>query len=200
MRRRRRTAAFSLMEIIVALAILAILGATTLPTIKSGMDRAYVAETATRLQALRDGIYNPATGANAFFQVVGSYPGRLSQLSTAIVAQDATNSPNSCGGSYPNGAVNKWIASGPFVKYTIEPGVGLGTPMGRIDDVLIREPANAAPGVLKMILPEAELDLVARLDLELNSGDGSGAGSVQWTPSATNVTTMSFEIPVGNKC
>lgn len=200
MRRRRRTAAFSLLEIIVALAILAILGAVTLPTIKSGADRAYVAETATRLQALRDGIFNPATGANAFFQVVGSYPGRLSQLSTPIVAQDATNSPNSCGGDYSNGAVNKWTASGPFVKYTIEPGLGLGTPLGRIDDVLVRVPANASAGVLKLIVPEAELDLVARLDLELNSGDGNAAGSVQWVPSATSVTTMSYVIPVGAKC
>jgi hypothetical protein len=49
-------------------------------------------------------------------------------------------------------------------------------------------------------VPEAELDLVARLDLELNSGDGNAAGSVQWVPSATSVTTMSYVIPVGAKC
>jgi prepilin-type N-terminal cleavage/methylation domain-containing protein len=199
MRRRRRIAAFSLLEVMVALAIVAVIAAVTMPTLKSAMDRALVAETAIRLQALRDGIFNPAATGNAFFQQVGATPGRLHQLSQAIVSSDAT-SPNSCGGTFSNGQVTKWKASGPFVKYAVEAGVGLGTPMGQIDDVLIREPPNAAAGVIKLTIAEAEIDLVERLDLELNSGDGIDAGSVQWTPTTSSVTTMSYIVPVGNKC
>lgn len=200
MHRRRRCAGFTLLEVVVTLAILSLLAAATLPTLKSAMDRSIVRDTADRLQALRDGIFNPDPAGNAFFQQVGAYPGRLHQLSQPIVSANAAVSPNSCGGSFNNGQVNGWTPNGPFVKYAITPGVGVGTAMGRIDDVLTRIPPNGGAGELRMTMSDAEVDLVVRLDQELNAGDGPSAGSIQWTPAVGSVTVLNYVLPIGNKC
>lgn len=198
--RRRRCKGFTMIEVVVALAILALLASITLPMVMSAIDSAKVRDAADRLTALRDGIYNPATGANAFSQKVGANPGRLHQLSQAIVSNNAAASPNSCGNSFSNTQRNNWNANGPFVKYAIVPGVGLGTALGTIGDILIREPDAAQTGVIKMTMNPADPVLVELLDDYLNSGDGSAAGSVQWTTPVNGVTVLSFVIPINNRC
>jgi type II secretory pathway pseudopilin PulG len=188
------------MEVVVALAIMSILAAVTMPSVIGAIDSAKVSETADRLQALRDGIYNPATGANAFSQKVGANPGRLSELSNPIQSGDAANYPNSCGNQFSNGQRNNWNNNGPFVKYAIEPGVGLGTPMGLVSDVLTRVPNSATAGVINLTMLNADVERVVMLDEMLNSGDGSAAGSVQWSTPVNSETTLTFVVPINNKC
>jgi hypothetical protein len=189
-----------MIEIVVALAILSLMAAITIPSVMHSIDMARVRDAATRLTALRDGIYDPSAGALAFSQKVGANPGRLSELTTAIVSGNPAVSPNSCGGSFSNGQRNNWAANGPFVKYAIDAGVGLGTAMGTIEDDLIRVPASAATGVLQMMILETDPNLVVMLDEELNAGDGSAAGSVQWSAPANGVTQLTFVVPINNKC
>jgi prepilin-type N-terminal cleavage/methylation domain-containing protein len=104
-RQKLRLIGFTLAEILVALALIALLAAVLLPTVAGQILKGDVARVQQDLDAVRAGI-------DQFLADVHRYPGKYSDLSTKITT-DATKYTDINGAAYPQGLVNKW--SGPYV-------------------------------------------------------------------------------------
>ena len=199
--------AFTLLEVIVALAVILILAAVSLPSLAGYLDQQRVDETANQLAKVRDALYNPATTTTAFSQALGgTNAGRLSELDSVIIsgnASYATGTDNSCGGTFTGGERNKWISNGPFMTYNSDRTAGMMTPIGRAEDSLTRIPNSASPGVLRLnFLNNVNLDDATRLDALVDGGDGYNAGTVQWTPQTgiNGIVTMYYFVPINGTC
>jgi prepilin-type N-terminal cleavage/methylation domain-containing protein len=202
---RRHLIGFTLVEVIVALAIVLILAAVALPNVTGYLDQKRIDETVIQLTTVRDALYNPAGGAVAFRQMVGSNAGRLSDLDSVIVNGSALWD-DSCGNNYTNGERNNWIANGPFMTYNSERNVGMMTPVGMVNDVLTRIPPNNPPNVNATLrltwnnnvsLADAQL-----LDATIEGGNGFNVGILQWTPAApaSGIVTMTYDVFVNATC
>ena len=202
---RSRVVGFTLVEVIVALAIVLILAAVTLPNLTGYLDQKRIDETVTQLTTVRNALYNTAPGAVAFRQMVGSNAGRLSDLDSVIVNGSAAWD-DSCGNNYTMGERNNWIANGPFMTYNSERNVGMMTPVGMVNDVLTRIPPNNPPNVNATLrltwnnnvsLADAQL-----LDATIEGGNGFNVGIVQWTPAApaSGIVTMTYDVFVNATC
>ena len=114
-----RLIGFTLAEILVALALIALLAAVLLPTVAGQILKGDAARVQQDLQAVRGGV-------DQFLADVHRYPGKYSDMSTKITT-DNTKYTDINGASYPSGLVSKW--SGPYVtkdtqNAVIETGFG----------------------------------------------------------------------------
>jgi prepilin-type N-terminal cleavage/methylation domain-containing protein len=204
---RRRHVAFTLLEVIVALAVILILAAVSLPSLAGFLDQQRVEDAAAHLAKVRDALYNPATTTTAFSQALGgANAGRLSELDSVIISGNATyatGTDNSCGGTFSGGERNKWVSNGPFMTYNSDRATGMMTAIGRAEDSLTRIPNSATPGQLRLnFLNNVSLDDATRLDALVDGGDGYNGGTVQWTPqNGTNgIVTMYYFVPINGSC
>jgi prepilin-type N-terminal cleavage/methylation domain-containing protein len=196
---------FSLLEVVVALAILMMLAAVALPTLSATLDQARVDATAKQLETIRNALYDPSSNGHAFFQEINANAGRLSELSSVIVSNNesyATGTDNSCGDDFSNGDVNRWESNGPFVNFPIDRNTGLVTPIGIAADSLTRIPNDDQPGVLRInFINSVDVEDARRLDATIDGGNGSSAGAVRWlTPSADGMVTMYYFISINDEC
>jgi type II secretory pathway pseudopilin PulG len=197
--RRRRTAAFSLLEVIVGLAVILIIAAVALPTLTGYLDQQNVVSTATKMTTVADAL----TGStSSFYKATGRNSSRLSMLSTVIVQSNA-GYLDSCGAQFTKASnVTDWTGSGPFVNFVIERTTGLVTPIGVARDTLTRIPNSATTGNLRVnFIDGVETRYAELLDSYVDSGNGNGTGTVQWTlPAVNGLVVMYYFIPVNNKC
>lgn len=116
-RPRSGNAGFSLAEILVGLALLALLAAVLLPTVAGQILKGDAARVTQDLNAVR-------SGAEQFLADVHRYPGHYTDLSKVIVASSATVK-DIYGNTYNDGMVSRW--KGPYVtKDTLNNGVSTG--------------------------------------------------------------------------
>lgn len=112
--RKLRFNGFTLAEILVALALIALLAAVLLPTVAGQILKGDASRVSQDLEAVRAGI-------DQFLADVHRYPGSYSDLSTTITTVAVENF-DVHGAAYPQGLVNRW--SGPYVtKDTSDLGV-----------------------------------------------------------------------------
>jgi prepilin-type N-terminal cleavage/methylation domain-containing protein len=104
-RQRAKLAGFTLAEILVALALIALLAAVLLPTVAGQILKGDAGRVMQDVQAVRSGI-------EQFLADVHRYPGKYSDLSKKIVASDAGHVDIN-GAQYPAGLVANW--AGPYV-------------------------------------------------------------------------------------
>jgi prepilin-type N-terminal cleavage/methylation domain-containing protein len=114
-----RLIGFTLAEILVALALIALLAAVLLPTVAGQILKGDAARVQQDLEAVRAGI-------DQFLADVHRYPGKYSDLSTKITTTTSTHTDINAAG-YPAGLVSKW--AGPYitkdtVNAVIETGFG----------------------------------------------------------------------------
>lgn len=197
--------AFSLLEVIVALAVILVMAAVTLPSLSGFARQMAVEETAVQLGTVRDALFKPGGPDDSFFESVGRNAGRLSELSATIVKNDdswATGTDDSCGDEFKNSHVNNWEDDGPFVNFHIDRTMGLTTAIGRAEDSLTRIPNSSDPGVLRInFLNNVELTDATMLDDVVDGGDGSASGTIQWVlPATDGVVTMYYFVPINNRC
>src|SRR6184192_709216 len=139
---RRSDAGFTVAEVVVAVALMAVLTAVLLPAVAGYLREDKVAETADTLADLQNSI-------TTFKATVGNYPSRLTHLGRAITASDAT----SCTGvgpatpltPYPTPA--NWTRGGPFYPRATSVK-GFDLPIGTASDTLFRTSSSTTTGFL----------------------------------------------------
>ncbi len=153
---------FTLAEILIALALIAVLAAVLLPSVAGQIMKGDAGRTMQDLDAVRAGV-------DQFLADVHRYPQRVSHLNTKIVsgAKDVN------GTTYPDGLVAKW--SGPYITKPLNDASVLPTGFGAvIRDSLQRVPANGV-NYVSVVIAGIDSAAFARLDLEI---DGPAASLV----------------------
>jgi hypothetical protein len=186
-----------LIELIVIVGVVAVLGVIALAALTQATRLQRIQQTATILTDVRLALYNTGAGPPAFQQTVGDNAGRLSHLVFPIVNGDQ----NSCGANYKVQQRNNWPDGAPYSRYAIDSVVGLPTPIGIGDNVLVRNPPGGGAGsTLAIVMPSVDSMDVALLDNYMDSGDGAAGGFVRWSPVAGSTMTMSYTFTIDNGC
>jgi prepilin-type N-terminal cleavage/methylation domain-containing protein len=200
MRLSRGRAGFTLAEIAITAAIMAILAAVTAPYFVEFIDKQRAATTADKLAALATGIAAFSSAVHtASAATATAYPGRISELANAITTV-AASTPNSCGTAFNATAVASWNTSGPFITFMV-PTTGYVTPLGTVNDVLIRSPTTATVGTISMKIPAVDSDDAAELDKQVDGSDGASAGTIRWTTgTAAGTVDVTYVMPIAARC
>lgn len=186
-----RKRGFTLAEILIALALIALLAAVLLPTVAGQILKGDAGRVMQDLDAVRSGI-------DQFLADVHRYPGKYSDLSKAVVASSALHVDIN-GNQYTAGLAAKW--SGPYVSKdtmsaVIETGFG-----GSIHNVFIKTlNTNAINYVTVQItgITGADFD---RIDEQIDGASVSPAGRttglLRWvTGGASPDTTKYLATPI----
>jgi len=196
-----RSAAFTLMEVVVALTVILILAAVAVPSLTGYLDQKRIEAAAAQLATVRDALYNTAASNVAFWQRVTKGASRLSQLSTVIVSGNAALG-NSCKVAFAAADVNRWRNFGPFVNFPIDPATGLVTPIGIAVDTLTRVPFSANPGTARInFLNSVSLSDAQELDVLVDASNGDAIGVVRWVlPAVNGMVTMYYFVTINATC
>lgn len=157
--KRRHVRGFTLAEILIALALIAILAAVLLPTVAGQILKGDAARVMQDLDAVRSGI-------DQFLADVHRYPGKYSDLSKAVVANDVADHSDINGNAYTTGLAARW--SGPYVtkdtmSAVVETGFG-----GTIHNVFVKRPnTNNVDYVTVRIFGITEADFL-RIDEQID--------------------------------
>jgi type II secretory pathway pseudopilin PulG len=195
--RSRRAPAFSLVEALVALALIAIVAALVIPTAKSQLDKGEVTAVTANLQGIREAIL-------AYRENVGFYPSQLVQLVTKPGVSGVTTN-NSCGTAMLPAPIAKW--RGPYLGQDVTTS---GLPSG---DVLILNPLVRSP-VNTTTVPEGTLivevdnavhdppsqNFVNDVEAAIDGSTGSPltTGAVRWANTLPSLTEgkLAFHIAI----
>lgn len=203
MNRRARHAGFTLIEVVVAAVLVALLAAVSVPQLIDFIDEQRASNTATILSTLGAGISTYSTKVlSAGGATNTSWPNRLSELVQPIVAN---TSLNSCKTTVNATQVTNWNTNGPFVQYYIVNNANalnaLATPIGQLIDTMTRSSASGTAGTLTMYITGVKTSDATTLDQVVDNGDGATAGQLQWVTTAkADDVTVKFLVPVGTKC
>ena len=205
----RRRAGFTLMEVAVAAGLMAILAAATTPSFVEFLSARDAEATARTLGAVASGViaYESAVKTNG--GETNTYPLLISSLTNPI----SLTSRNSCSTSYrfvPHRTLlASYNASFPYVTFLIPPG-GLSTPLGTIQDQMVRTPATSAVGTLAIVMPSIDSTDAIRLERAIDGDDGTIAANraggtlritgFAGTGSARRTASVAYVIPVAAKC
>lgn len=184
------------MEITVALAVVLILAAVTVPSLVGYLDQMSVEAAADQLSIVRDALYRK--GSSAFRQDVGANSGKLSQLARPITK----NNPaflDSCGGQFSNKEAKNW--NGPYVNFDIDPVSGMATPIGVATDAVTRVPPSGAGSLRIDFDGNVQLTQAEMLDQLVDGGNGSTTGIVRWLlPATDGMVTLHYFVQIDNRC
>ena len=189
---RSRDDGFTVMEVLVAIAIIAILSAVSFPVVAEQIERRRVDSAITTLKSLADAV-------TAFRANVAMNPGRLAQLSSPITTSDV----NSCGVAYTTAAVNSW--AGPYYTRQLLQTTGLPLSednLGRVQNTLVRTPAGVStPGSLAFQVAGIPLNKVTEIEASVDGDNVATTGRVRWTTpaDANGHVTMSYHVAI-NGC
>ncbi len=199
---------FSIIEIVTAVAIIAVLAGILLANInpESPNDRARYDAAADALRQLAKaiGASEPTKTPRSFHQIVGVYPGKVTDLTTAIT----TASNDLCGTAYTGTATtvgshmyNWQKAANPFFgRQLLTTGTPV-TPGFTVQDAIVRKftvqtGAGSTANVMQLVMPSVTLTDAQGLDLAVDGVADGTKGTVQYaTPSpSTNPTSVSYNI------
>lgn len=175
--RRNRRGGFTLPEVLVTVAIVAVLAAVVVPAVTQQLSKADA-------PSLQSSISNLRTGVTAFVTDVRKFPRRLSHLSNAITATDSSLAANL---PFGNGSTNQW--RGPYMSFAISRGdsVSLGMNLKGFDSLSIA--SNMVKMDLTGVTDTMEIHVIDSL---IDGKTGQAAGSLRWTPSGTSVTLLHY--------
>ena len=183
--------AFTLPEMLVTLALVAILAAFAYPAVMQKITEGHATALAQTLDGINHAVQN-------YRGNVGRLPKLLSQLSQ----QPTTGAPDLCGNVVPDVNNNQW--RGPYSSRTFPAVTGFRVGDATVKDTLRRSPANnqtTAYGNLFVDATGVDSAIVALIELTFDGTPRNySAGTVQWAraapPPAGPVGMLSFAIPV----
>lgn len=185
MLRARRRYGFSLAEILVAVAIVVVVAATVIPTVKERMRTGYANAVASELGNLAQGIQN-------YKATVGRYPASLDYLD-ALPASPV----DICGTAVPQPQKNAYV--GPYITRVILPATTWYT-IGdddSVNNVLRKNPAPVAgaPDVLWITVLGVESATANDLDLLIDGTAGPTSGTLWLGVEPSGKDTVRYMIP-----
>jgi prepilin-type N-terminal cleavage/methylation domain-containing protein len=200
---------FTLIEVAVAAGLMAILAAATTPSFVEFLAARDAEATAKTLGAVASGVVAFESSVTTNGGSTHTYPLLISSLTNPITLA----SRNSCSATYaaaPNATLlSTYNAAFPFVTFLIPPG-GLSTPLGMIQDQMVRTPATASLGTLAIVMPAIDSTDAIRLERVIDGDDGTVAANrtsgtfritgFSGTGSARRTASVAYVIPVAAKC
>jgi general secretion pathway protein G len=183
-RSHRNAAGFTLLEIVVAVAMIGMLAAVLTPQVLS---RTTMAQGATLLSTLT-GLEEAATAHRGD---VGRFPQSLRQLATA----PTTGVRDLCGRQIPGLALESW--SGPYLDRSVATtGIEIGGSV--ISNTLRRSPATYSEvGTLYIDVAGVDEGVAEQMDRALDGTLDFASGSILWADvGASGRGTLSLAVPV----
>jgi general secretion pathway protein G len=182
--RPRRRAGFTLVEIMIALAILALLAAMLYPTAASQLRSGRSTALANQLDNLRQAIAN-------YRENVQRYPKVLTQLTNQPVA----GALESCSGALPGPLMARW--RGPYLTQNIVGNMPVAD--ATIQNLLVRNPPDLSTGQAGLLqIGVLDVDLSTANDLEARfDGDANfSTGTILWSLTGADIGTLTFQIGI----
>lgn len=200
---------FTLIEVAVAAGLMAVLAAATTPSFVEFLAARDAQTTAKTLSAVASGIVAYESSVKTNGGTTNSYPQLISSLTNPITLA----SKNSCGALYSAAPsttlLSTYNTAFPYVTFLIPPG-GLSTPLGMIQDQLVRAPAAASVGTLSIVMPAVDSTDAIRLERVIDGDDGAIAanrtsGTFRITSFAGSgaqrrTASVAYVIPVAAQC
>lgn len=176
---------FTLAEVLVAFALIAVLAAVILPTVRGRLQDGYENALVQELTSL-------ASAVTAYRQDVGKYPRQLDYL-TAL----PTGATDFCGRALMPADSVKW--RGPYVSRIITNAAAyVVAQKDSVQDLLARPVGNNT--VIQIVINGADTATAHDVDLKIDGTVNQAAGTLQWASNGTS-TTMSYSIPTrANGC
>lgn len=177
---------FTLAEILIALALIAVLAAVLLPSVAGQIMKGDTGRTMQDLDALRAGV-------DQFLADVHRYPKLVSQLTTKVTATDRDVN----GTLYPAGLATKW--SGPYITKLLNDAGVIPTGFGaNIQDSLVKILNSNGINYVTVRIHPLDSASFARLDLEIDGASTSWANAQAQglVRRATNDTVKYLATPI----
>jgi prepilin-type N-terminal cleavage/methylation domain-containing protein len=179
---------FSLMETLIALAIMAILAAVVVPTVASRLSPSNSAVLASNLQLI-----NAAT--LEYRENVGKYPNELLDLTTKPTAGVSLDA---CGAALSTTPVASW--RGPYLSLSVNSS-GIQSGDGLIANTISRTPSSTSlstvmKGVLQFSVSGVTQDNADDLESLFDTGSDLTTGTVQWVANSSTGGTLTYAIPI----
>lgn len=192
LRTRSSRQGFTLAELLIALAIMAILASIVVPGVVNRLRKAEAAAVIDTIKNIRQSIL-------AYRDNVGRYPFELQQLQ-AKPGTGAISSLDICSGALPVSGINAW--RGPYLAQRITSS-GLRIGNATLLDDLTRQPANAntqPDGFLRLTVTEIEQEIADEVEISFDGGSGDlTTGAVTWTAvPGSGYGTLLFHIAIRN--
>lgn len=176
----------TLLEIIVAVAILGVMAAALYPTVMGRLQRAQAAALARQLDAYTEAL-------ERYRENVGRYPNRLRQLTT----QPAAGARDICLGTIPGPLQARW--RGPYLNRAIvDDSIKVGD--ATVLDTLFRQPLNTnggQPGLLRIVAFNVDSAPAMELERQLDGNADLMAGNIIWFPTLFGLNgVLVFSVPI----
>lgn len=179
----RRIAGFTLAEVLVTLALIALLGAALLPVVSGQILKGDAGRVTEDLRAVQ-------LGVEQFLGDVHRYPGKYSDLSKAITT--ANTDVNAV--AYTTGLVNKW--AGPYVaKDTVTASVPTGYG-GSITNVFMKMANTNAINYVTIVITGISGADFDRIDLQFDGVVNRTSGLLRWVSTGGIDSTKFLATPI----
>ena len=176
---------FTLIEVLVALAVIVILAATIAPSVVASLDRA-------RIDAAEKALAGIAQGISEFYMDVSEMPRGLNQLVTPLVNGDT----DLCGDAYTGGQRNQW--AGPYLNRAV-PAAGFPVAIGTVGQAFVGAPAPPGdPTLLHLSVTGVLVEDAVALDARLDGDGDQTTGVIRWSVAVNGFVTMLWTIPVAS--
>jgi prepilin-type N-terminal cleavage/methylation domain-containing protein len=187
---------FTLIEQLVALALILIIGAAAVPQVIASVDRARVDRAAASLRGIVEATaaFNRDVKAH---NTLTPFPGKLTHLTTVIAATTAGET-DICGATYNANEAGRW--QGPYLDRSI-PSSGLPIGIGVVQNELALVPPDppADGTMLALVVTGATIEDAMALNARVDGPEGAGAaeqGTVRWTDHGDGTVTLHYLRPV----
>lgn len=170
---------FTLAEVLVAFALIGVLAAIVVPTVRGRLQDGYEDALVQEMSSL-------ASAITAYRQDIGKYPPKLDYL-TAL----PPGPTDFCGRALTPADSVKW--RGPYVSRIIPPSpVYTVAQKDSVQDLLSRPGGNSA--VIQIVISGADTVTAHNVDLKIDGTVSKTSGTLLWIVNG-NATIMSYSIP-----
>lgn len=183
--RERRPPGFTLLEVVVVLALVAVLAAALVTTLARRPSDAQGAALARTFDVLVEGILDYRTD-------VRRYPPELRHLATP--PPDGTT--DLCGRTLPAQFRSSW--QGPYVGRVL-PAAGFPVGDARVENDLETEPASItpdSPGLLIIVTRDVDRDVAIDLEHDYDTTEDLTDGTIRWTATGAGQGTLEYALPI----